>query len=174
MVPWVPRADTACPPPPPEVPCSLGGAWRFQSWLQQLLEHGFGPVTQPRPQPRASVSPSASLDGGSVSALDCGHCVSRWFPTGPGSVLTHRHLSEFSSRSLFCRPRGARKGVGVTSCPWLSGRALCGPPPPAWTPSLIPQGHPTGLSPGGVFSGGTASVEIKHALWGSPCHWAGV
>lgn len=74
-------------------------------------------------------------------------------PTGPGPILTHRHLSEFSSRSLFCRPGGARKGQRVRpSCaatpaaesrepPVPGGQAgTLHTPPPVQVLSLIPQG----------------------------------
>lgn len=86
-------------------------------------------------------------------------------PTGPGPILTHRHLSEFSSRSLFCRPGGARKGQRVRpSCattPAVESRA---PPVPGGQAGHPP--HPTPCP--GPFTDSSRSFRVAWDRWSGP------
>lgn len=172
-----------------ESPRSLGWAWRVQSWLHLLLEAWPCTGDSAQPPTLSLRFPPASLDDGRVSALGCGHCLSHRFPAGPGSVLTHRHLSEFSSRSLFCRPGGVRKGVGVrqghtaeprtqnpvSGCQaGLSVDPRCLPGPPHCSLRL-PRLLGSHSAPGGSFHPVSRMPGTPWGLWlwGLPGGWEG-
>lgn len=81
--------------------------------------------------------------------------------------LTHRHLSEFSSRSLFCRPGGASRGAGGQAQLLLHlqrphhgvwAELQCGTPVPC-----TPWGQPCQVSP--CLCPGTGLPEAR---WSRP------